>query len=197
MPYKFKRNCPVCRKPDLLYLSDHLRQVYQLQAHERKQWLSAAIFTGFNRAVGKMQGNLHYPLELPKKRIYKIQEFDNKSPSAPRKRPISVKETPTPVSTVRRPKLTHGVTLTTEAYPEFMFRHKFSPLVVGPTQCGKTFFVEQILTKDRILYETEKPRRILWYYSQWQDRYEAMKSAIGKDIACEQASRSRITAALL
>ena len=110
MPYKFKRNCPVCGKPELLYLSDHLRQVYQLQAHERKQWLSAATFTGFNRAVGKMQGNLHHPLELPKKRIYKIQEFDNKSPSAPRK---------------------------------------------------------------------------------------AMKSAIGKDIACEQASRSRIIAALL
>ena len=52
----------------------------------------------------------------------------------------------------------------------------------GPTQCGKTFFIEQILMKDRILYETEKPRRILWVYSQWQDRYEAMKSAIGKDI---------------
>ena len=35
---------------------------------------------------------------------------------------------------------------------------------------------------DRIAYETKKPRRILWYYSQWQDRYEALKSAIGKDI---------------
>ena len=182
MPYKFKRNCPVCGKPDLLYLGDHLYQVHQLQAHERKQWLSAATFSGFNRAVGVIQGNLHHPQELPKKRIYKIQEFDNKSPSAPRKRSTSVKETPTPVSTVKRPKLTHGVTLTTEAYPEFMFRHKFSLLVVGPTQCGKTFFVEQILTKDLILYETEKPRRILWFYSQWQDRYEAMKSAIGKDI---------------
>ena len=54
--------------------------------------------------------------------------------------------------------------------------------MVGPTQCGKTFSLEQILTKDRILYETEKPRRILWFYSQWQDRYKAMKSAIGKDI---------------
>ena len=85
MPYKFKRNCPVCGKPDLLYLGDHLRQVHQLQAHERKQWLSAATFPGFNRAVGVMQGNLYNPLELPKKLIYKIQEFDNKSPSAPRK----------------------------------------------------------------------------------------------------------------
>ncbi|CAH3154550.1 unnamed protein product [Porites lobata] len=63
-----------------------------------------------------------------------------------------------------------------------MFRHKFSLLVVGPSQSGKTVFVEQIRTRDRIVYETNKPRRILWYYSQWQDRYEALKSAIGKDI---------------
>ena len=42
-----------------------------------------------------------------------------------------------------------------EAYPEFMFR---------------------------IFYETEKTRRILWFYSHLQDRYEDMKSAIGKDI---------------
>ena len=76
MPYKSERDCPVCGKPDLLYLSDHLRQVHQLQAHGRKQWLRAAT----------------------------------------------------------------------------------------------------------LRYETKKPRRILWYYSQWQDRYEAMKSSIGKDI---------------
>ena len=60
--------------------------------------------------------------------------------------------------------------------------YKFSLLVVGPSQSGKTVFVEQILTRDRIVYETNKPCRILWYYSQWQDRYEALKSAIGKDI---------------
>ncbi|CAH3180094.1 unnamed protein product, partial [Porites lobata] len=38
---------------------------------------------------------------------------------------------------------------------------KFSLLVVGPSQSGKTVFVEQILTRDRIVYETNKPRRIL------------------------------------
>ena len=63
-----------------------------------------------------------------------------------------------------------------------MFRHKFSLLVVGPTQCGKTFFVEKILTTDRILYESKKPRRIWWYYSQWQDTYKVMQSSIGKEI---------------
>ena len=53
--------------------------------------------------------------------------------------------------------------MTTEAYPDFRFRHKFLLLVVGRTQCGKTRFVRQILTSDRILYEVKKPRRISWY----------------------------------
>ena len=54
--------------------------------------------------------------------------------------------------------------------------------MVGPTQCGKTFFVEKILTTDRILYESKKPRRIWWYYSQWQDSYKVMQSSFEKEI---------------
>ena len=72
MPYKFKRNCPVCGKPDLLYLSDDLREVHKLQANERKQFLSAAIFSGFNRGVGVMQGNLHHPQEKYKNSIINV-----------------------------------------------------------------------------------------------------------------------------
>ena len=34
--------------------------------------------------------------------------------------------------------------LETKAYSEFQFNHMFSMLVVGPTQCGKTYFVEQL-----------------------------------------------------
>ena len=62
-----------------------------------------------------------------------------------------------------------------------MFRHKFSLLVVGPTQCGKTFFFEKILSTDCILYESKKSRPIWCYYSQWQDRYKVMQSSIGKE----------------
>ena len=39
--------------------------------------------------------------------------------------------------------------LTTLPYPDFNFRPKFSLLVVGPTQSGKTHFVQQILENDR------------------------------------------------
>ena len=53
--------------------------------------------------------------------------------------------------------------------PEFNFRHKFSLLVVGPTQSGKTYFVQQILENNRIVYEEQKSIRIFWYYNQWQN----------------------------
>ena len=40
------------------------------------------------------------------------------------------------------------------------FRRTFSLLVFGPSQSGKTYFLKQIITSDRILYEAKKPRRI-------------------------------------
>ena len=106
-----------------------------------------------------------------------------KKTSRERKTTIAaVKETEKPQHCiVKRPKLSNGVSKETKAYPEFMFRHKFSLLVVGPTQCGKTFFFEKILSTDCILYESKKSRPIWWYYSQWQDRYKVMQSSIGKE----------------
>ena len=38
MPYKHKRDCPVCDKPGLRYMSDHLRQVHHSYGDERKKW---------------------------------------------------------------------------------------------------------------------------------------------------------------
>ena len=59
-------------------------------------------------------------------------------------------------------------------------------MVVGPTECGKTHFVKQLLTKPCIKYPTRKPRKIVWFYSQWQSGYEELKSCLGDVIAfCE------------
>ena len=92
----------------------------------------------------------------------------------------AVKETENPPHCItKRPKLTNDVSVETKAYPEFMFRNKFLLLVVCPTECGKTFFVEKFLTTDRIIYESKKPRRIWWYYSQWRGSYKVMESSIG------------------
>ena len=74
----------------------------------------------------------------------------------------------------------------TKPCPEFNFRHKFSLLVVGPTQSGKTYFVQQILKHNRIVYEEQKSIRIFWYYNQWQECYEELKTSLGKSIRFER-----------
>ena len=104
--------------------------------------------------------------------------------SRERKRTVAlVKDTEKhPHCVAKRPELINDVSVETKAYPEFTSRHKFSLLVVGPTESGKTFFVENILTTDLIIYESKKPRRIFWYYSQWQGSYKVMQSSIGKEI---------------
>ena len=58
----------------------------------------------------------------------------------------------------------------------------FSMLVVDPSQCGKTHFVEQLLTKNCVKYPSKKPRRICWFYNQWQPRYASLKSTLGDEI---------------
>lgn len=72
--------------------------------------------------------------------------------------------------------------LETTSYPDFKFNHMFSMLVVGPSQCGKTYFVEQLLTMNCVKYPNKKPRRIFWFYNQWQSRKACLKSNLGGEI---------------
>jgi len=74
----------------------------------------------------------------------------------------------------------------TKAYPDFKFNHMFSMLVVGPSQCGKTYFVEQVLTKNCVHYPNKKPRHIYWFYNQWQSRYKSLQSFLGDEIQFTQ-----------
>ena len=43
MPYKYKRSCPICKKPDLSQLNSHLRQAHGLDAQQRQKWLKQAV----------------------------------------------------------------------------------------------------------------------------------------------------------
>ena len=88
----------------------------------------------------------------------------------------------------KRPKTTGRTTtsLATKVYPDFNFRHKFSLLVMGPKQSGKTYFVQQILKHNRIVYEEQKSIRIFWYYNQWQECYEELKKSLGKRMLFER-----------
>ena len=82
-----------------------------------------------------------------------------------------------------------NVCLDTKAYPEFKFNHMFSMLVVGPSQCGKTYFVEELLTKPCVNYPNKKLRKIHWFYNQWQHRYKSLQLALGDDIQFTQCLR--------
>ena len=57
---------------------------------------------------------------------------------------------------------------------------------MGPTQSGKTYFVQEILKYNRIVYEEQKSIRIFWYYNQWQEFYEKLEKSLGKSIRFER-----------
>ena len=67
---------------------------------------------------------------------------------------------------------------TKEIYPEFRFHHPMSILVVGPTNSGKTYFVEQLLSRmnDKIKFKNNELKcKITWFYGQWQQCYQNMQ----------------------
>ena len=74
----------------------------------------------------------------------------------------------------------------TEPYPNFQFQHPSMMMVVGPTQSGKSYFVEQLLSSKRIKYPSSKTKRIQWFYTQWQPLYDRLQSALGKSITFTQ-----------
>ena len=87
---------------------------------------------------------------------------------------------------MKQPKTNIKICLETMTYAEFKFYHMFSMLVVGPSQCGKTYFVEELLTKPCVKYPNKKLRRIQWFYNQWQPRYKSLQSVLGNDIQFTQ-----------
>ena len=174
MAPKFKRDCPICHKPELLYLSDHLSQVHQLSSEERKPWLKAAVFSNAKT----------FPFMIPLP-FWSLQQQTTGLNS-----PLTQQQTQTQSSTPRKFKKPServpNTCLETRPYPDFKFNHMFSMLVVGPSQCGKTHFVEKILTENCIHYPNKKKKHIYWFYNQWQPCYTSMQSALGDEIQFSQ-----------
>ena len=140
MPYKYKRDCPVCNKPGLRYMSNHLRQVHALYGDERKKWLRRA---GFSTSF-KYNTSL---LPVRPTHILKQTRCVGKKTS-------SVIKPAKTVPNLRTP-------LTTTPYLEFYFRHKFSLLVVGPHK------VEKLILSNRFWNTTvscTKNKRVLAFF---------------------------------
>ena len=164
MMFKQGKTCPICLKEQLFYLSDHLRQVHSLPSIERKQWVKCAVFSPSQSFTPPFFGL---------RQQYPSGHGEQQQQQSPRlsKQPKTVQATNC---------------LETQAYPKFTFQHMFSMLVVGPSQCGKTYFVQQLLTKGCIDFPEKKPVQIYWFYNQWQPRYEEIKQVLKKKIQFTQ-----------
>ena len=173
MPFKQGRTCPVCLKENLFYLRDHLRQVHNLSSAERQPLLKSATYSPTvsmrlpNVPPYPFWGMPQYPMSMNPQLPTEVPQSMNSKQSKPA-------------------KVQTSQCLETQPYPEFKFHHTFSMLVVGPTQCGKTYFVQQLLTKNCIEYPGEKSTQIYWFYNQWQPRYDALKRALKKKIQFTQ-----------
>ena len=184
MSLKQEQTCPVCLKENRFYLGDHLRQVHQLSGAENKNLLKSAVFSPTtSRGLPYMSpypfwGMPQYTMnsQLLPPSIENLTTIQTPSLSQSMK-PNSQKVT----------KIETSQCLETQPYPEFKFNHMFSMFVVGSTQCGKTYFVQQVLTKNCIEYPSEKSTQIYWFYNQWQPRYDALKRALKKRIQFTQA----------
>jgi hypothetical protein len=59
------------------------------------------------------------------------------------------------------------------------WRHPFTCMIAGPTSCGKTYFVYELLQSDLI---QPAPVKIFYFYGQYQKFYEQFKAALGDRI---------------
>ena len=53
----------------------------------------------------------------------------------------------------------------------FIFKHPFTSIVSGPTSCGKTTFVKNLLKMNNT-YIQPRLQRIIWLYKRWQPLYD-------------------------
>ena len=55
---------------------------------------------------------------------------------------------------------------------EAHFKHPFTAIVAGPTKCGKSSWIKQLLENLRKIIPS--PEKIYWCYSLWQELYETI-----------------------
>ena len=59
----------------------------------------------------------------------------------------------------------------------FAFRHPFRMLIAGPTCCGKTTWMKNLLHQDETMI-LPAPRKTVWFYKRWQPAYSQLEETI-------------------
>ena len=122
MPRRFPRTCPVCGRPHLKNLSTYLLKLHELSSEERRPYLKQAKVSSWQLDVNNPYNMTMSYINIKKPREKRVSHCER---SPPAKRPRTAART---------------TSLATKFCPELHFRHKFSLLVVGPTQSGKNLF---------------------------------------------------------
>ena len=113
MPRTFPRICPLCGKPGVSNLSSHLEIVHDLTGLRRTRLLKEAKVSWESK-----REYISTSVDLPR-----CSSSSTRKICEPRKRRRPVNETPKTSSTAKKVKLSHDLSLATEPYPDFMFRH--------------------------------------------------------------------------
>ena len=59
--------------------------------------------------------------------------------------------------------------------------HPFTCIISGPTMCGKTFLLKEILKNKDVLIKPP-PQRIILCYKAWQPTYDDFKNSLADNI---------------
>ena len=167
MPYYHTRICPICQKAGVQDISRHLRQTHKLSSpEERKPYLQAAWFQLQNDS--NVLTNSILSISNRSKAICgKAPAIKGKAKPAKALLPVVINQV---VADKNRLK-----TWTSHSSAGFKFKHPFCMQVVGPTSCGKTHFVRQVLKTPEL-----KHFCVEWYYNQSQHEYDVYASKRGK-----------------
>lgn len=153
---RFKRICPICGKGNLQFIPQHLEQVHTLSSIERKPYLAIAKFEGI--------------------KVYRNEPSIQKIKLVTRDKGVTKHRTSksTGKKTLKPIKKRVNETWQQHPYPNFWFKHPFSLMIVGPTSCGKTYLVRQLLESTRM-----NDFYFEWYYNQHQKTYTDCERTVG------------------
>ena len=149
MPYKYKRVCPICQRHNIIHLSSHLEMVHDLNANLHSDYFKRAIFCASSPSVHVRVSTATVTAKLKNSRqtrdrrvVQQCQKSSYKTPTAD---------------------------VLPQPYPNFRLRHKFSMMVVGPSMSGNSYFVKDLLERDRIDKDHRKRPKIHWFYGHYKD----------------------------